>query len=208
MNFKRKYKLLIGLWIVVSIALIITNSYLKFIKEADTSIILGCISIGISMFSLGLADMSKKRFKGIVTASLLKEQMQPGGEGNTIYNKIKFHIVNTSGVSITNFTVSFRLPQKYTYISHRNDQHYSVFKFGETVILTSDILKFMGTESGYNDIVFEHHLNITDWLKGNLLLTVSGDNIEPTTFSIKLGEIEKFKMDKIIQMKKYKPSAR
>jgi hypothetical protein len=169
---------------------------------------LGCISIGISIFSLGLTDMSKKRFKGIVTATLLNENKQPGGVGNPMYNKFKFHIVNTSGVSITNFTVSFRLPRKYTHISHSNDQHYSVFKFGETVILTSDILKFMGTESGYNDIVFEHHLNIIDWLKGNLLLTVSGDNIEPTTFSIKLDEIGKFRESKILQMKKYEPTTK
>jgi hypothetical protein len=175
-----------------------------FITDIDSSLILGGISIGISILSLGYTDMSKKKFHGLIHADLLLKTIQPGGPNQPSFSQVNFRILNLSGVSINNFTVTFRLPNKIFHEKSQNDQHLKYFKFGETVIATSDVLKFIGTESGFCDVVFEHYINLNDWNKGNILLTLSGDNIEPTTYIFKNERLHELRNKGFIQLLEYK----
>jgi hypothetical protein len=185
MSLKKRYIKWLIFWAIAAVSLIILNKLYKILTDTDVALTLGCLSIGISILSLGYTDMSKKKFHGLIHVDLLSKTIQPGGLTESSFSQMNFRIINLSGVSINNFTVTFRLPKKIFYEKSQNDQHLKYFKFGETVIATSDVLKFIGTESGYNDVVFEHYINLNDWKKGNILLTLSGDNIDPTTYVFK-----------------------
>ncbi len=193
------------IWVLIAILLIVVNKCFKIINDTDAALILGCLSIAISILSLGYTDMSKKTFKGVVHIKLLEKQFQQGSEGNPIYTQLNFHIINLCGFAINNFTVTFRFPNKIYYERSQNHQHFTYFRFGEIVLATSDVLKFIGSESGYNDVNFEHFLNLDDWENGHFMVTVSGDNIEPTTYCLRVEELEKLKRNKLSQMLKYEP---
>lgn len=204
MRVKKTYIKWLLAWILLSIFFIIVNKWLKFINDTDAALILGCLSIAISILSLGYTDLSKKKFSGIVHVKLLEKTIQPGGEGKPIFNKLNFHIVNLCGFAVNNFTITFRFPNKIYLESSQNQQHFTHFRFGQTVLATSDVLKFIGSESGYNDVNFEHYLNLDDWKMGHIMVTVSGDNIEPTTYCLKIEELSKLKEQKLSSMLKYK----
>jgi hypothetical protein len=206
MRLKIKYKKWIVLWSILSIVFISLNNCLKFLDETDTALILGCISIGISILSLGYTDMSKKQFTGLIHVKLLEKSIQFAADNQSVFNKLSFHIINLSGYAINNFTVTFRFPDKIYYEQSQNHQHFSYFRYGETVLATSDILKFIGFEPGYNDVYFDHYLNLNIWKKGNVMLTISGDNIEPTTYSFKQEQLAKLKVQKSMQLLKYEVS--
>jgi hypothetical protein len=200
---KKIYVKWLVIWVLVAILLIVVNKWFKFINDTDAALILGCLSIAISILSLGYTDLSKKKFEGVIHIKLLDKSIQPGGEGKPIFNQLNYHIINLCGFAINNFTVTFRFPNKIYYERSQNHQHFTHFRYGETVLASSDVLKFIGSESGYNDVNFEHFLNLCEWKKGHFMVTISGDNIEPTTYCFRVEELNKLKAKKVGQMLKY-----
>ena len=80
--------------------------------------------------------------------------------------------------------VNFRIPKKIFFQNNNNQGVYSFFEYGETIILTSNMLSFLGTNNGDNHITFEHYINYRDWKKSNIYITISGSNILPKSTEI------------------------
>jgi hypothetical protein len=101
------------------------------------------------------------------------------------YSKITFSIKNTKG-SLNNIQLIFRLPN---YIVHPeflyNEQGISKKVIKETLLTSLNNPTFLGNSYGDDTYIIEHYICIHRWEKGNIYLTISADEIETTTISIK-----------------------
>ena len=183
------YVIAIITWIVLSIAVLCLDAERHILKSLDTGLTLGVISVTISILSLGLASMSKPKFKGELTCWNVKTKLQQVSNSNTNpmgqYSCITFQINNKGKKPIRDLTVNFRFPSKVFYNPHTVDKFVSYFQFKETIIITAEHLRFLGSSSGDCELVLEHLLNLSAWDENRkFYITISGENIEPTTYKL------------------------
>jgi hypothetical protein len=198
----------LGLWILLGISFVIYNRCANILSIDDTNLVLGIISVAVSILSLGLATMKQPKFRGKVTCWNNKSQaknVNNSGSGSEIglYNWISFEIQNKDKEAIKSLVVNFRFP-KSIYCERRGDGlQERVLYIKDSVIYTSAAVKFLGTANGDCELTFEHLLRISEMGKPNIYVTVSGENIRPTTFKIdnELGaKIEKSDSRKKVEL--------
>jgi hypothetical protein len=183
------------IWILIGVTFIILNSTYNILSNEDSNLILGLISVGVSIVSLGLATMKNPKFKGKVKCwNNLDQQRNVNNNhitpiGN--YSCISFKIDNYNKLPVNGLTINFRCPSNIYHNGITDSIGYSRYEFKNTILLTSDKIKFLGNTTGDSDLVFEHYLELSKWEKNRVIyVTVAGDNILPTTFRIKHSEIE------------------
>ena len=177
------------IWVALGIVFIVFNSKVNLLSIDDTNLILGVISVAISILSLGLATMKLPKFKGEVECWNNKTQEHPvsnivSGCELGVYNWISFRIQNKDKEAIKSLVVNFRFPRNI-YCERRQDPLKNkdiIIK--DSVIYTSDAVKFLGINTGDCELIFEHLIKISELGNPNIYMTISGDNISPTTFRI------------------------
>ena len=177
------------IWVALGIVFIVFNSKVNLLSIDDTNLILGVISVAISILSLGLATMKLPKFKGEVECWNNKTQEHPvsnivNGCELGVYNWISFRIQNKDKEAIKSLVVNFRFPRNI-YCERRQDPLKNkdiIIK--DSVIYTSDAVKFLGINTGDCELIFEHLIKISELGNPNIYMTISGDNISPTTFRI------------------------
>lgn len=183
------YLIIIIIWILVGVVFIVLNSKIHFSSIDNTNLILTFISVAISVLSLGLATMKLPNFKGEIECWNNKTQEKrvandASGCGLGTYNWISFRIQNKDKEAIKGLIVNFRFPRSI-YCERRQDPLKSkdiIIK--DSLIYTSDAVKFLGINTGDCELIFEHQIKISEMGNPNIYMTVSGDNIRPTTFRI------------------------
>ena len=93
------YLVALFVWIALGIAFIVCNSKANLLSIDDTNLILGLISVAISIISLGLATMKLPKFNGKIECWNNKTQEhQVNNEGSGcelgVYHWISFRIQN------------------------------------------------------------------------------------------------------------------
>jgi hypothetical protein len=177
------------IWVALGIVFIVFNSKVNLLSIDDTNLILGVISVAISILSLGLATMKLPKFKGEVECWNNKTQEHPvsnivNGCELGVYNWISFRIQNKDKEAIKSLVVNFRFPRNI-YCERRQDPLKNkdiIIK--DSVIYTSDAVRFLGINTGDCELIFEHLIKISELGNPNIYMTISGDNISPTTFRI------------------------
>ena len=182
------YILAIILWLICSSVVLYFDVEIQILSALDTGLILGVISVTISILSLGLSSMNKPKFRGKITCWNVKSNEQHVNNSNSnpigIYSCITFKIDNKGKKPIKDLIINFRFPSKIYHRSY-HDNYLSYFQFKETIIVTSEHLKFLGSSSGDCELVLEHLLNISAWDKNRVIyVTISGNDIQPTTFKL------------------------
>lgn len=175
-------------WIIFGITFLVFNKYFNVISIDDSNLILGIISVGISILSLGLATMKLPKFKGKVecwnnkTQSIIVSNDKRGFEPGE-YKWISFRIKNQIE-PVKSLVVNFRFPRSIYRERDQDKLKDEVFYIKESAIYTSDKIKFLGVNHGDCEITYEHLIRIHEMGSPNIYLTISGDNIRPTTFKI------------------------
>jgi len=194
-RLKVGYLFSIIIWIVLGFTFIVLNKEYNILSKQDSNLILGIISVAISILSLGLATMRLPEFKGKVECWNNKSQAISVNNSEKGYEKgnyklISFKIQNRKKEPIRNMVINFRIPS----IIYRNKTQDNLKNkeiiIKDSAIYTSDAIKFLGVNQGDCELTFEHHIKIQKMRRGNIYVTVAGDNIRPTTFKINkdLGE--------------------
>jgi hypothetical protein len=182
------YIIIIIAWVIVGVVFIVLNSKLHFLSIDDTNLILGIISVAISILSLGLATMRQPKFKGTIkcwNVPSKKVTRERGVFNHGEYSCISFEVDNYKKEPINGIVINFRIPSKIYYKEKTDANRFSIYESKQTKILTSDIIKFLGNTNGDSDLIFEHFLNFNEWSKNRVVyITIAGDNIRTTTFSI------------------------
>jgi hypothetical protein len=200
------------IWVLLGVSFIIYNRHTNILSIDDTNLVLGIISVAISILSLGLATMKQPKFKGKIVCWNNKthsRNINNTGSGCEMgyYNWISFEIQNKDKEAIKSLVVNFRFP-KSIYCERREDGlQERVLYIKDSVIYTSDAVKFLGTNHGDCRLIFEHLIKISEMGRPNIYVTISGDNIRPTTFKInkELGvEIANSDSDKKVKLPKVK----
>jgi|TARA_B110000027_G_scaffold124683_1_gene141479 hypothetical protein len=178
------------LWLATGTAFIIYNNKSNFLSTDDTNLLLGLISVAISILSLGLATMKSPEFKGDILCWNNKTQEHNinnsvSGCEIGLYNWISFKVQNKDKEAIKSLTVNFRFPTSIFCERRQDKLKDKVINIKNSVIYTSDAIKFLGTNKGDCELIFEHLVKISEMSKPNIYMTISGDNIRPTTFVIK-----------------------
>jgi hypothetical protein len=186
-NFWYIFSLIV--WGIVATIFFLVNKMNPFLSIDDTNLILGGITVGISILSLGLSTMDNPKFKGNVTCwNNITALRDVNNNENALigkYSCITFKIDNYKKNPVNGLTINFRFPSKIFYQDRHNKFNYSFFEFKNTIMVTSDNIRFLGNTNGDSDIVFEHSLEFTRWDKNRVIyITIAGDNIVPTTFKI------------------------
>ncbi|PWL32656.1 MAG: hypothetical protein DCO96_03670 [Fluviicola sp. XM-24bin1] len=188
-------------WGAFATAFFVLNRNHDWISVEDSNLILGGITVAISILSLGLASMKKPKFKGKITCwNVEKNKLNVNNNSiNPIgtYNCITFCIDNFKQDPIKDLVVNFRIPSNIFYERHQNVANLSYFRFKETIMATSNSITFLGSANGDSDIVFEHFLELSKWDKNRVLyVTISGNNIRPTTYRLKHSQLDTLKKSK------------
>tara|TARA_B100000780_G_C21084901_1_gene437037 strand:- start:228 stop:869 length:642 start_codon:yes stop_codon:yes gene_type:complete len=182
------YLAIIIIWVLIGGIFIVLNSKLHFSSIDDTNLILAFISVAISILSLGLATMKSSKFKGTIkcwNVPAKKIIREPGVLNHGEYSCISFEIDNYKKEPINGIVINFRIPSKIYYKEKTDVNRFSVYESKQTKILTSDIIKFLGNTNGDSDLIFEHYFNFNEWSENRVIyITIAGDNIRTTTFSI------------------------
>ena len=102
--------------------------------------------------------------------------------------------------------MSFRLPSNFYLKSDDEKNGYQYFYFKESLIITSDKVRFLGNQYGDNNITFEHFLRVHKMGENRkIYITITGQNISPTTFSLskdEIVELRNYNSDKPFILKK------
>lgn len=187
MNFWYIFSLIV--WGIVATIFFLVNKNIHFLSVDDTNIILSGIAVAISILSLGLSTMDNPKFKGKVICwnNITNEIHTNNGvlAPTGIYSHLTFKIDNFKKTPIKGLIVNFRFPSKIYYPAGTNNMKFTFFEFKNTMMITSDSIKFLGNTNGDSDLIFEHFLELNKWEKNRVLyITIAGDNIVPTTFKI------------------------
>jgi hypothetical protein len=138
------------------------------------SVISIIISIAAVIFAVvALAITDKQEIKATISAKLSRAKG---------HDKYKIVIQNKSHEDLRNSFISLRIPEKI--LIECLSSNYSTHIFGETKILTFDFMKYFPNLNNENEFVVELTLKLDDWSKGNILLTISADNVKQTTLRL------------------------
>lgn len=186
-------------WLLIGIGFVVLNKQFNLITIEDTNLLLGIISVAISLVSVAIATMKKPKFRGTVNCwNVERDKRNVNNKGLGIdigvYNCISFEIDNYQKTAIQNLVVNFRIPESILYHFHNNNSELKFRKSKDTVIVTFDNLRFLGNSTGDCNLNIDHFLNITKWKEKEsnrvIYVTVAGDNIEPTTFKLKSEKVD------------------
>lgn len=188
------YFVLILVWLVAATIFFILNKNKTWLSNDDTNLILGIITVAVSILSLGLATMQKPAFKGKISIWHVGSNPIQVNNGTLspigFYNCITFKIDNRGEDPIESLVLTFRIPSKILYREIQT-KYYEIYEFKETIYINYSVVKFLGNVRGDCDLIIEHHLNFEKWEKNRVIfMTVSGDNIRPTTYRIAHEEKE------------------
>jgi len=172
-RFKLIYLILIIFFIVILISgLLLPGFLLKETIFMGLSFIISISSVIIAIAAIMLVD--KKEIQANISAELSGSRAQNG------YNLI---IKNKSKEGLQNPVVYIRLPQKLLFGQEQNNE-YGCHKFGESTIIALDFLKYFPNTADENVFVVPLALEMSEWKKGNIWLTVNADNVNQTTLKL------------------------
>lgn len=186
-NFWYKFSLIA--WGIIATIFFLANKRYPFLSVDDTNLILGGITVAISVLSLGLSTMENPKFKGKVICWNNETQLRKVNNNAFAligdYSCISFKVDNYKKIPVNGLTVNFRFPTKIFYREIHNSFNFSFCEFKNTIMVTSDHIKFLGNTNGDSDIIFEHFLEFDKWdINRVVYITIAGNNIVPTTFKI------------------------
>ena len=186
-GFKSKYNIaIIGFLLLTIISAIIV--YLNNNLESVISVALGGIAILTSILAVGIADRKQKTLN-IILAFWKIRDTNTISDGNQKVSEYAFEIINDGSESLSDFVVSFRFPDRNYHQHIQDKQNNRFFRFGESVVVQNDTLKYLGINNYDNSARFEHSLkNIDNWVKGNISISVSAFGFVPKTFVVRFQE--------------------
>jgi len=200
--------LVLAFWIILGVGFLVLNKQFNVITIEDTNLLLGIISVGISIVSVAIATMKSPKFKGKINCwNVEKEKRNVNNNGLGIdigtYNCISFEIDNYKKTAIQNLVVNFRIPKSIIYEYQNNNSELKYRESKDTVIVTFDNLRFLGNSTGDCKLNIDHLINIIKWNEKEshrvIYVTIAGDNMEPTTFKLESKKVDEL----LISTKQY-----
>lgn len=186
------------LWLTISGGFLLLNNHKNLLEPDDANILLGIIAVAVSIVSLGIATVKKPEFQGEISCWNVESKKQQVNNDSIspigVYQCITFKIDNLINEPIQDLVINFRIQSSIINRRIELNDFYKSYEFKDTMLLTVNTIPFLGNNSGDNDVVFEHFLNLDKWaLNRKLYVTISGSNIMPTTRSIDYRILEQIK---------------
>ena len=189
---KNIYIVLIIIWSLAFTTFIVINEKCNWVSSDTTNLIMGGIAMLVSIISLAIADRKKPFFKGEIHFWVVARNSKFSKVEEDLhaeYTELSIKVINKAKNAIDELLVSFRLPSNF-YLKSDEKNGYQYFWFKESLIITSDKVRFLGNKTRDNNITFEHFLRVPKMGENRkIYITISGQNILPTTFSLSKNEI-------------------
>ena len=185
-------------WAFFSAFFFKANKTYTWLTVEDTNLILSAITVAITIFSIGLANRKKPKFRGTISCWLIESKKQtvnndrinPIGE----YSCVTFSINNLNKEAVRDLVINFRLPSIIVHRCNIESSIFQTYNFKDTLLLTAKDIPFLGSDKGDCTIVFELFLNLDKWSsQGGIHVTVAGSNITPTTRTMNYILLDKLK---------------
>lgn len=196
----RIYRYNIGLVIILFIylfAILLLFCFRIIILDSDQdnlALVLGLISIGVSILSLMLASQSYIKFEGKINCwNVAKNEYvrELGYFNHGTFKEINFEINNYNKKVIRGLFISIRHPKNLK--SGKKTENFDIYDYKETSVLSNSKIKFLGNSNGDCTFPVSIYLKDIELNKGKIFISVSGDNIDTTTFRIDKELFEKIK---------------
>lgn len=183
-GFKKKYKIAIIVFSLVTIgSAILVLSYKGL--ESIVSVFIGGIAIITSVLALALADRNANILKANLDIWKIRYSHTVSDGDQKVYD-FAFEIKNFGQETLSDFTVTFRLPEKNYHTPLQDKQNNTFFHFGESIVIQNDMLKYLGTSKEDNFVRFEHQIkNIENWSKGNFVISISANGYKSKTYILR-----------------------
>lgn len=183
-GFKIAYKIAIIVFFFVTIgSAFLVHSYKGL--ESVVGVVLGGIAIITSVLALALADRNANILKANLDIWKMKYS-HTISDGNQIVYDFAFEVKNFGEETLSDFVVTFRLPERNYYFPIQDKQNNTFFRFGESIVVQNDRLKYLGINNEDNFVRFEHQLkNIENWNKGNFVISISANGYKSKTYILR-----------------------
>ncbi|MEY3500642.1 MAG: hypothetical protein RL308_2311 [Bacteroidota bacterium] len=183
-GFKKKYKIAIIVFSLVTIgSAFLVISYKGL--ESIVSVFIGGIAIITSVLALALADRNANILKANLDIWKIRYSHTISDGDQKVYD-FAFEIKNFGQETLSDFTVTFRLPEKNYHTPRQDKQNNTFFHFGESIVIQNDMLKYLGTSKEDNFVRFEHQIkNIENWSKGNFVISISANGYKSKTYILR-----------------------
>ena len=198
--------------------LLLTAAYLLFMFYKSSYLtfndgnFLSLISTIISIFALGLVNAKNPQFKGSIKAKMrinaLNEQ-NPIGDNSPLktgtYHRVDFEINNYKKVPLTDsIKVRFKFPKDRICFAEKDIVNGKFKHHKQTTNFLYKGFDLIGTGRADSKEEISLFFNLIEWAKRNVYVTISADNISPTTFILGHKQIEGFQENRMIKLKKSK----
>ena len=188
---------LVTILIIYLFAILLLFCFRIIILDSDQdnlALVLGLISIGVSILSLMLASQSYIKFEGKIYCWNVAENeiVRELNFNHGTFKEINFVINNYKKKVIRGLFISIRHPKNLKY--GKKTENFDIYDYKKTRVLSNSKIKFLGNSNG--DCTFTASIYLKDIeLNKNrkIFISVSGDNIDTTTFIIDKELFEKIK---------------
>jgi hypothetical protein len=138
------------------------------------------------------AYLPKSKFKGNLHCWNSMPPLYFASDNTHIeYFNITFKIYNSKSKPLNNLQIAFRVPNTIIHPTYSYKEHGLITRvIKETSIYNLTEPIFLGNTYGDNTYLVEHFLCLKHWNKGNIYITLSADEIETTTYCIKMNAKE------------------
>jgi hypothetical protein len=170
-------------WIFTIVFAVLTAAFAILAKENDRgSLILSGAAIVTSCIALGLSDKKQNKFKGkiILWSALYDTKIE---DENSNY-RVSIKIINKGREPIYDVVYRVRIPSAISARLDDKNRNAREYRHGKSLIIVDDSFGFLGEDEQDGFIPIDFTMRLRKWKESAIYITVSGSNINPTTFKI------------------------
>lgn len=179
-RIKLKYWIVLAVFTLLASILVYVDTKKELIANDQLNLVIALAAILISLFAIGLSDPAPMKLK--IKVEMWFTAKNENSKDKT-YRKFAFGVTNNSWHPIKNLIINFRMPSRIINPALQHDQIYNEFKYAESIILNNDDFKYLGVRED-KEARYEHFLYLDEWEKGNIYVSVTGDEHESKTYKV------------------------
>lgn len=186
-KIKKAYWILTGVFAILTLVVIFYIS-----QDGWTNTLLSGTAICVSILAMGLSDKKINYFEGEV--HLWNVAKSKSADHNHGQYHISMKILNMSkSESVMDVVYRLRLPSKISTRIIEKNSSAREFMHGYSKIIIDDTFGFLGITNNENFIPIDLKIKLDEWKSGDFFITISGSNINPTTFKLSSDQVDKLK---------------
>jgi hypothetical protein len=180
----KKYKFQYLIVILLILLVNIIDLIFDVLPDDKLNLFIAFVALIIAVISLAISDPKPSKMK-LSAKCWSKHNDTVSGKARMVLK-----LQNNTGISMSNLKVNLRMPSKL-YVEMEDTDRYLANSFGQSKVFDFSYTYFLGANESDNECTYELAVNLKEWKKGRIWITVIAEGFEASTYSLsqKLAEV-------------------